>query len=331
MKQKQDSLNLAELIMANVFSLFSAGAKKENYFPKTLGRLKFKKILRNKLRRSTLGIYEYGAQRAIVKTYQGQSRNMDYIILKNEVVISKLLNKVLKRIEPELPPELRQIKLPKILNIEEIGDNLYVISEFIDAVSLSEINDKDQIEIYFKVVKFLKFLGDNMTPSEKSQISKREARTIIRMYPFLALKSILFYPSQILNVFYGILVFAKLSNLIYKLRLVLSHRDLHFGNILVSKKSVYVIDLEYTLFAPELFEEFTTLRYEWRNSNLRPQLLDQIKRNNPSYKNMSEVFRVVALNVATHSLSANNFPANLKKNYLRLLNYALKAKAFEKV
>lgn len=330
MNKNKNPLNLIKLIFVNLIGLSSSRPKTENYFPKSFGRFRFEKILRNELRGSTLGIYEYKTQKVIVKTYQGRSKGMDYLTLQNEIELSKLLNKVLKRVEKNLPLELQNIKIPKILSIKKSKNSVFIISEFIDSVSLKTMKTRDQTKLYFRVIKFLRFLGDNMTEKEKAQVSRRDAATIIKLYPFMVIKSVLTHPSAATKLLKGISVFIKLSKLIHKLPIVLSHKDLHLGNILISKKNIYIIDLEFTIFAPEIFDEFTTLRHEWGNSSLKNALLTQVQKHYRNYDDLSSLLRVVALNVATHSLTANNFPKSLKENYFNLLKYSLNKNAFKK-
>lgn len=325
----QNPLSLVKILIVSTISLFDFSVKSDNHFPPKFGRYKFKEILRNELRGTTLGIYVYKNKKIIIKTFQKRIKNLDYLILKNEIAVSKILNQTRDRISSILPKELRRVKIPRILFVKESRNKLFVASEFINASPLRKASQKDQVKYYFRVVKFLKLLGENMTTKERSQISERDAKTIIRMYPLILLKSIFTHPSEAVNLLRGIFFFMKWSRLIHQLKISLAHKDLHLENILVSKKGIYIIDFEFTIFTPEVFEEFILLRHEWNKTILRGKLLKIIANKYKSYKNLQNLLRVVSLNVATHSLSANNFPQKLKRNYINLLSYSLKQSAFE--
>lgn len=330
MNKDKNPLSLIKLTFASFLCLLNLRNKDITYFPRKIDKFRFERIITNQTRGTKLGIYKYKKQRVIVKTFQGNLKTMDYHILKNEVIVSKVLGKVIDRLKKQIPVELKEIKIPRIISVKETTNSLYVISEFIDSTTLKSKPAKEQITTYFKVNRFLKFLGENMTKREKAQLSKREAPSLIKLYPFLVIKSVLTHPTATWRLLKGIPIFYELSNLIKSLRIVLSHRDLHLENILISSRGIYIIDLELALFAPDLFEEINTLRHEWKNSAFREEMLKRINRDYSSDKSISKKLKIIAINVSTHSLTANNFPARLKHNYLDLLNYALKPNAFEK-
>ena len=329
MKNRSKPLNLSKLIFVNLLDLFNFRVKKQNYFPQKIGKFNFEKTLKNPTRGTTLGIYSYRKQKVIVKTYQGSLKTFKYRILKNEVEVSKVLNQARQRLINKIPAELKDIKIPKTIFVKESTNKLYVGFDYINSVTLKSRPIKERLSTYFKVIKFLKFLGENMTANEKNKLSRREPLTLIKLYPLMVMKSSITHPATVAKLLKGIPIFYKMSNLIKKLEVVLSHRDLHFENILVSKYGIYIIDLEFTLFGPEIFDEMTTLRHEWSDYKLRIMILKKMISKYRFYNNLPEILKVISIGIATHSLTANNFPAGLKKNYINLLDYALKPKAFK--
>lgn len=326
-------LNLYILLLVSLVSfligLLRLNSRNKNYFPQEIEGFMFKKILKNNSRGTTLGIYEKRNKKVIVKSFQGKFKNRDYYILKNEILVSQILTQVLKRISNRIPSHIKNIGIPKIVFVKENRKSLFVGSEFIESVSLKKLSHKKQIQTYFKVNKFLKFLGDKMTIQEKNQLSRRDANSVIGLYPLLVIKSLITNPSEFVKVIQSIFTFRRLAYLIHKLRIVLSHKDAHLENILITKSgTIYVIDLELALFSPELFDEVNTLRDEWGNSRIRKGFLKQLKRQYRSHKNISELIRVVAINVVMHGLTVKKLPKQLKKSYSNFLKHALHPRAF---
>lgn len=331
MKNKNNPLNLSRLIFISFINLFNFRKRKDNYFPSRIGKFNLERVIKNQPTNTTLGIYSFRNKKVIVKTYQGDLKTLDYYILKNEIIVSRILNEVRQRVIKKLPDELKEIKMPKIVFVKESKSKLFVGFEYINSVTLKSQPIRNRINTYFKVIKFLRFIGKNMTNNEINQISRREPSTLINLYPFMIVKSSLTHPQTIWKLLKGIPAFYRMSNLVKKLKIVLSHRDLHLENILVSNKGIYIIDLEFTLFGPEIFDEMTTLRHEWNDYQLRAQFLKRMFRNYNHYRNLPEILKVISIGIATHSLTANNFPESLKRNYINLLNYALRPNAFRKV
>ena len=73
-------------------------------------------------------------------------------------------------------------------------------------------------------------------------ISQRTPANYITLYPLLLIKSLINYPNRFRDLLLGALIFVQsIPVILSEKKLVLVHRDLHFMNIIISKKMIYSV------------------------------------------------------------------------------------------
>lgn len=274
-----------------------------------------------------LGIYKNSKnQKAFAKIWSGRFKDLNYYSLKNEIQVSQTLNSVIKRSRKLLPKSLKKMGIPVLISFEEKDDCLTVLTEYVEGELATSLSTNRKIDLYFKTVEFLKFLGSRLTPVEKKLISKRTPLNFAMLYPLLITKAIFSHPRATFYILKGIPIFLQSLPVLFKEKqLTLSHRDLHFRNILISKEINYVIDLQFCAFTHPIHEITTTLRYRWgEEKNFCTRLLKEIIKINKENKQFQLLLRSLIINSATHGLTDKGFSKEKIDSWIDFLKFAIK-------
>lgn len=313
------TLNLPKLIASNIYcQIFGYIIKAEKpKIPKKLGKYLLDSVINknDNVDNFQIGIYKNNkGKKVFVKIWNGEVKDFNYYSLKNEIEMYKILNAIVKRNKKNIPKMFKNYHIPALVEENETKNSLIMIREYVDGRPLSGFSINKKADTFFTLAGFLKFLGNKMTPDEKTQISQRTAFDYITIYPLLLTRAIIFHPKLTLSLLAAIPVFMKSFVFLLKnKKTVLVHRDLHFDNILISKNRNSLIDLQLCVFTEEIYELVMTLRHLWDEPKICFELLLRAQ-NNYKRKNFEALFRGLAVSSATHVLS-NKVPPHLSADY----------------
>ena len=291
-------------------------------FPKKVGDYYFVNTLKKSGPRKSyqLAIYKNSkGEKAIAKMRNTYIKGYHYISLLNEIIIYETLTNAMKRLKKRMPEKFKNISIPTLITWEEKDNHLLALLTFVNGKTAVFLSDKQKAKLYFTLIDFLHYLGDNLTIPETNTISKRYPWNMIALYPFLIMKALITYPSQAKEIIRSIPVFIKgIPVLVKNKEFKLVHRDLHFFNVLISGKNISLIDLQQCVFTQPIHEVITTLRYFWHEGSFYKLLLKELIKRNKKSKNFSTLFSTLCINSVTHGLSGSGFS---KKEILKWVNF----------
>ncbi len=332
--RKEQPLNLSKLILSSILNLFFGflNSNQKITFPDQIGKYKFiKKINITKRNSKSNKIFSYAlyknsnGQKAFAKMWSGKLKNINYYTLSNETIMYMVLNKLIRRIGKSMPKKFEDIIIPQFVAKLETNNSLTLLTEFIEDAKSLKILPKKQVEIYIKTVDFLRLLGNELSAKEREQISKRDSNTITLLYFPLLLKAILAHPKALFSLLQGVPVFLKSIPLFLKKdEIILSHRDLHLENILMSKNKIVLMDLQFCLFSNPLYDSLITLRMHWTDKEFRKRLLGKIRNLYGKNKDYDILIRGLMVHSATHSLTESVYTKLITKKFIDYLNCATK-------
>jgi len=272
-----------------------------------------------------VGLYSNGAKFAIGKTWSG-SHPFFYHSLKNEANLYKLLCKKAQELAFRTPRALKHIHIPQILGYQETSKSLSLLIEHISGKRLYEYSTDVQKEEYLKAVYYLRYLGENMSSYEKTKIGKRTGLSEAISYPvFFVIAIIQNFRQSLIILKSSVTFISTVRELISQKRFVLTHRDLHFNNILVCKNAQYIIDLEFAVYALPEHELVTTLISQWKNKTIRKFLIIELSKYNPV------VVKALLIKTSTHYLISSKLTSDSKKRYFEILQKVSNGTVFKGV
>jgi len=312
-------------VLAPVLS--SIVRKPKVVFPKKIGRHVYRRrFYPNTLNTYALAIYrDPSGKRAIAKMWKGTVKDFPYYILKNELIINKILNRVLERINDALPGKYANVYIPALLGEVETKNSLTILKEFVKGDHATSLNRAEKFNIYLKSNDFLQYLGENLTQKEKKNISHRSALNIVVLYPLLLIKALFTHPRASWNLISAVPLFLKsVPIFLTRKSQFFGDRDLLLSNILVSGRRIYLIDLQFSMFSDPLYDAIYRLCARWDEEDFRLLLFGQVKSLSEKHGEKAKILiRGLMIHVATHALSANDFPKPTKR-YFAFLNSAKK-------
>ncbi len=321
----------------DLYSLLSAYAKEvitklfvrdaEVDFPETIGNYKFIEKLKKEGPKKSYQLAVYtdpNGKRAIAKMRSSKIKGYHYYSLKNEIEVYKVLNVVVSRERSELEKKFPNIKIPKLIKSEETENGLILLTEFVEGEPTIRLNPREKVVIYFSMADFLCFIGTKLTDDERSRISTRSVLDLLFLYPFLLVNSLVNYPLYSLYLLAGGVYFINsIPYLNKKRREVLTHRDLHFYNILKSGDRLALIDLQQCVFT-ELFQEHVTiLRYYWKEDAFTSLFVSEILKRYGNDQSIFFVIRGLIVNSITHGFTDKSFPKEIVNKSVDLLKFSI--------
>lgn len=218
--------------------------KKSNYFfPENILRYKFKKILDEQKHsgKYLFALYaDNNKRQAILKMWKGTKPNLAYFWLKNEINAYDVLN-------------TKKINIPQLIYSEINQSEIIALYEFINGSSMGNLNDNDRANIYSKVLTDIQ--NSNNLSTSSNAVTKRAPYFWILMLPFVTFKALINHPRKFRIIIKSFFNFISKTNLLL-LRNTSSfvHRDLNDNNIIVSSKTVFVIDFELSCIGDPLID-----------------------------------------------------------------------------
>jgi hypothetical protein len=307
--EEKKPMDLMRLLVA-----FFANDKKQNRnydFPSTIGDYKIVREIPKIGSKKDFSISIFkrkDGQKAFTKAWYGNKRDYKYYTLVNEIRAYYLLNQIITRLNNKLPQEFSDVVIPRLLDVYEGKDSLVVFLSFEDGQLASDFESDVKITAYIKIVKYLKFLGNQMSDDERKLFSRRDPISYLLLYPLLLIKSILNFPSKSGILLMAVPAFLKsIFYLLQESESVLAHRDLHFSNILISKKSIVLVDLQYMVFTEIIYEFVTTLRYRWGIDGFEKPFMSKTQKFFEGRMHFFEIFNGLIVNSVTHGLTDKTF------------------------
>ena len=320
-------LSLNRLITASLLGSIFGGKISKVGFPRTIDDYKFKKIFKTEKSVWTFSfaLYENSVGKiAIAKMWNGRIKDFAYYTLENELTLYEILNKALDRLGESKRERLGGIRIPRLLGKKETKNTLLILSEFIKGKKADKLSSERSLEIYFKTLDFLDFLGNKLTVKEKSQIAHRDGYTLLLLYFPLLIKAILAHPYLSWPLIRGVPVFlASVPKIIKRNKKILTHRDLHLENIILTKTEVVLIDLQFCLFSDPIYDLISSLRSLWDNNALRLGIIRELGKRS---KNDTLLIKGLMVHSATHGLTDKRFSEERINRYHAYLGFAIERK-----
>ncbi len=325
---KKDPLNLNRLLLVWIKSFFLGLFIKPKDFklPKKIGEYRYVKDFTKigTAKEFKLAIYKGPkGERVIAKVWSGSFKNFSYYTLQNEITMYRLLNLAYERAKNAKSVESRNMYIPELLQWKEKKGVLVLLIEYINGQIASELPARDKVTLYLRSMKFINHLAHFLTKEEKDFISTRSSLQYLFLYPLLLVKAIITNPRATGLLLKGSVVFARSLPLLLKAsNKELIHRDLHFRNIIFSKKRAVLIDLQYCIFTETMYEFVTTLRYRWKEDHFYELLLATLNKRYKTTRDFYSLFRGLVINSATHGLTAGHFSKRKIDNFIDFLRFA---------
>lgn len=329
---ENNSYGLFNLIWQDIISKIKRMLIKDHAvrFPKSIGDYSFVSKLEKIGRRKSyqLAIYRKSEGiRAIFKMRSARFKDYNYYSLKNEIILYKVLNSVIERLGDCMPQRFKNLCIPKIAHVINDNKRLGVLLEYLEGTTAQSFTVQKKIEIYLKMVDFLRFLGNNLSEYQVKLISKRSPIDFIFLYPLLVISAIFNYPKSAIHILLGVPVFlASIPYMIKDAKLSLVHRDLHFNNIVVSNEKLVLIDLQECVFSDPLYEVTTALKHSWKRDEFHTLLLREINRVGNSRRNFKSLFKGLIVNSVTHGLTGKGSSEKTIYNSIDFLKYGINLK-----
>lgn len=258
-----------------------------------------------------------------VKYWKGPENDFRYLTFLNEIRAYQTLSNVYKRQKNNLPAHISRVNIPKYIGVIKGLDYTALITEFVPGKMASEYSIEEKINAYLKSSQFIEFLGKKMTRSEKTKFGSRNAYHYITMYPVFLLLSMINFPEYSKYLLKGMLTFARgIAYLTKEEQLILTHRDLHFNNLLIYNSKIYVIDLQYVIFAHRINEYVTTLRYRWGMDGMEKYFVPQIAGYIQKRYAFEKIFNGMMVNSVTQGLTDKSYKGERSKRWIELLKIA---------
>ncbi len=329
LKSHKNSFNLLNIIILEFFDLLVKRFVKPQKFnaPKEIGsyKLKFKFKKQWKSDTGKLGIYEsIDGKKAFGKTVNYKYKNASYIKLKNEIEIYKLIDKVISNLTKKNKSKFNSFRIPKFIHSSESKNSLSLLVEYVEGIRADNLSSDDKFNLYIKNIDFLDNLGSSMSNSQKNTFYKRTSINYVLLYPLLLIFALIRNFESRKELLRGAFIFIKNFNLLFlQNKLVLTHRDLHFKNIIVNEKENILIDFESAVFTVPYYDVVTTLRYEWNDLEFTKLLISTIEKENILNNKFENYFKLLMIISSTHGLTANNFSKKEINQINKFLSFGL--------
>lgn len=195
----------------------------------------------------------------IIRTLEYSYKNLKYNQVLNEVEMLKLLNKLRKR------TKAYSIVFPKVYSMRTSKHRLTVTREYIKGKQFIELTRQKKFTYLLNLVSAYRSLSRALTDEEISVLPKRSNTMLLLSFPLYF--TVAMFRSESLRKTLVALAYSFYAHSFVlfltrrKSEYVLTHRDLHSRNMLVSRKCLYVIDPEVSVLAQKETDLAIIARY----------------------------------------------------------------------
>lgn len=227
---RPSKVKFALLALLSFMHLKSKGNVINKIGPYSLSK-KIKKL--NGFNNFFVGIYKKGKKRYFVKTWSGKIKDYHYQAIINELIVNKILfNSLLKD----------KVRTPKIIEYFSGNNSLSLVYEYIDGKPLSLYPLKKQTEVMAYIIKYLQGISSKDSNHKLSiALEKKDKLFYYFALCYITLLALISFPKEYRLIIKAyVIAVVKLFNV--KNQLVISHGDLDPSNILISKKSYFLVD-----------------------------------------------------------------------------------------
>lgn len=301
-------------------------------FPKVVGDFTFSRLIKKIGPKHSyeIALYKGDAGKSVfAKMRSSRVHDYHYLSLKNEIRTYEVLTRVRKRVGFMLSGKFKKIIIPELLAVHEDENRLIMFLEYRNGNPIVVKPEKDRVKLFMMAARYLTYLGDNMTPSERTLISRRTPEHMLMLLPFLTVKTLLNhgeFAGHIVTAVAKIIRRYPVARKTWDSAFI--HRDLHFRNILSSKQDQIIIDLQQCVFADRLQEYVTILRYYWGKRAEAITLHNNLVRELRKTPGFSERMRWLSLQSVIHGLTDPSFPKDMTDGWMEYLVYSLKEDSF---
>lgn len=192
-------------------------------------------------------------KKVVIKSWVGKKKNLHYLSLLNEILIYKNLSN----------ETFKNFSVPKLIGSKIENNLLLLITEYIDTNIKSEISIEEKIKIYFDITNEL-----HNANIKKTHLPNRGRLSYFFTINPITIFAIINFPQYKILLLKAYLKFWQNAKQLNKVRFnYVVHKDLNFENIIFSKDTAYLIDLQYLTISTRIIDYVATLRFYVNNSS----------------------------------------------------------------
>lgn len=254
------------------------------------------------------GIYTYNNKKVFIKTWSGKVKDINYYLLMNEYIIGITLKNKLHSLQTN-----NRITFPQILDYHKTQNSFSIIYDFISGKPLSSYNKSKQAAVLFKSLQLLSEISGKLNKNEKENISKR---SILFYYLSLPILTSCVLLSN--RIHWKIIVISFLDSLkeiksIKNTGLMLAHRDLNPNNILIYKKTAYILDCERVILTVPCYD-IVHMLVARGNKHIKNSLLKQFNKSKYTVSTFLKNY------ICIHYIFSLQHAAKTKNYYINVLS-----------
>lgn len=301
--------------------------KKEDahkHMPEKIGRYTFVKMMQvKKYPMFLVGLYKNRrGDFFVLKIWTGSQKNAGYYDLLHEILVTKTLRTIHRRVRKQLPVELRNFSVLRYTNHIQTKKQVIMITEYAKPrLDNPTLTYKQKFALLSQTREYLHILGKHATSEEKKQITSKSGATYIMQFLLIWLIAILKHPHYFSDLILGFFVFVNgIPALLKHPTATLTHGDLDHTNVFYGEKGVTITDLEQTIFSYECLEAITTMSSKKNSTKMIEEILNSHQWNS---FNSRFLFTSLAVFTAIYSLTGTNSEEG-DKRYISILKTANK-------
>ena len=228
------------------------------------------------------------------------------------------------RRERSMPKNIAHVRIPKIVLFEESDNRIIYMTEWIPGTIAKNTSKTAAQQAFFQSCDFLQYVFRNLHKKELERLTKRSTLQLLTAFPFYLVLSLIRNRDIIPELLRAAsIVFRNSPVFLMSRQYSLTHRDLHFENILIHHKYVYLIDFQFSCVSPHITDYVYTLRYCWDKSYLKNNLYTEIQRSRLQNNTDVQNFKTLLLMHAVQGLTARNFTSRTMKHIKQYLQFGL--------
>lgn len=316
--------NLLPLLLSQLYNLFRRhrGGPIATTFPPQIGSYAYVRKLSEPVSEDiVVGLYrDRSGHQVIAKIWAGKFKNYSYFSLHNEYQVYQILTAVAARVAPLLPPRLRFVHIPALINYTEGPHSAILCLEYVPGRLSTDLPDQELQKTYLLSVDYLEYLSAHLTPQELRLLSRRHALHYASIFPLLLVIAWVRQPGTgplLLRAWLGYV--RALPAFLTERSLTLVHRDLHFENILVTGRHIYLLDFQMCVLTYPVCEYINTLQYCWDKNRLRAEILTLIS----SKYGDDPLVKLLMIQHGVHCLIGRNFSPQVIQSFIHFLRFGV--------